>query len=257
MTTHELIKNSQHILIALSEHPNEKEMQTALTIACGLSKLKKNVSIEKGTLVPQITISTPSSQNEKAFVVSLRGLAPWISRISWERDKKDIKLYFTLQQGASSAFHSPTIQTQADLTITGENNQADARSITTQLLLAHHNPQVKLLGKVLWNLEYAAAQNFYTTLLPLDDLQVLDANPRMFALLIEDLKESFGTEASYLVLYESSASLNARGLLWSPSQSVRNNVLHETNGDQKGNWVLFAGHTRELQQVRSRILSLS
>ncbi|MEK6882288.1 MAG: hypothetical protein AABY22_21900, partial [Nanoarchaeota archaeon] len=73
--------------------------QTALLLACGLKKLGKQVSIEHA----QAILETTPSQ-EKIFVVSLKGLAPWIAKVRYEKETNDLKLYFTLNPPAAEKF---------------------------------------------------------------------------------------------------------------------------------------------------------
>src|SRR3989339_172600 len=101
MDIRDLLEKSQTISILLPVQENARDLQTAFTLAYILQKkLGKRVAFEgrnvASPLAPQVK---PLPDKEKTFAISIRGLAPWISKIYYEKDEKDLRLYFTLKQG--------------------------------------------------------------------------------------------------------------------------------------------------------------
>jgi len=265
MNPTQLLENSKTISLILSPEADATDMQKALLFACGLKKLGKQVSIEH----TQTALDTPSLK-EKIFVVSLKGLAPWIARVRYEKEANDLKLYFTLNQGEiSPEVLSLQIQNQADLTIiVGDkarlNNQGSASSTTVlsydqvkkpllDLLCSKEDSQIRLLGIVLSKFEYIARLDVSVITLRQQDLQDLRVDSKHIPLLVPELKESFGDHLSYLFLLDSLQG--TQGLLWSSSSLLRTKFRDIAGGQQKGPWVLLRPAPLSSEQLKYAFLS--
>ncbi|MEK7542494.1 MAG: hypothetical protein AAB524_02230 [Patescibacteria group bacterium] len=265
MNVAQLLEKSKTISLVLPFGAQQSDTQTAFLLACGLKKLGKQVSIEH--------IQTPllaSSLKEKTFVVSLKGLAPWIARVRYEKDAQDLKLYFTLNQGeVSPEALSFQMQDQADLTIIVgdkalQNNNSQPLSATVlsasetkepllNLLCSQENPQTKLLGAILSNLEYISHLDTHLTILRQENLRNIRVESKNLPLLVPELRESFGDQCSYLFLLGS--LLGAQGVLWSPSPQLRAKVRDIAGGQQKGPWVLLHPTPLSSEQLKYAFLS--
>jgi len=265
MNVTQLLENSKNISLILPPEADEADEYKALLLACGLKKLGKQVSIEHS----QTTLDTPSLK-EKIFVVALKGLAPWIAKVRYEKEAQDLKLYFTLNQGEiSSEALSLQIQNQADLTIiVGDkarlHNPGSSPSTTVlsdgqvkkpllDILYSKEDSQTRLLGIVLSKFEYIARLNVAVIVLRQQDLQDLGVDSKHIPLLVPELKESFGDHLSYLFLLDSLQG--TQGLLWSSSSQLRTKFRDIAGGQQKGPWVLLRPAPLSSEQLKYAFLS--
>ena len=265
MNIQELLENSKNISLILPSAPDATDTQKSLLLACGLKKLGKQVSIEHS----QTALDAPSLQ-EKIFVVTLKGLAPWIAKVRYEKDVKDLKLYFTLNQGEiSPEALSLQIQNQADLTIiVGDkarlNNQDSLLSTTVlsddqvkkpllDVLCSKEDSQTRLLGLVLSKFEYIPRLDVSVVVLRQQDLQDMRVDSKHIPLLMPELKESFGDHLSYLFLLDSLQG--AQGVLWSSSSLLRTKFRDIAGGQQKGPWVLLRPAPLSSEQLKYAFLS--
>lgn len=265
MNVTQFLENSKNISLILPPAPDATDTHTALLLACGLKKLGKQVSIEH----TPTALDTPSPK-EKLFVVSLKGLAPWIEKVRYEKEAKDLKLYFTLNQGEiSPEALSFQIQNQADLTIiVGDKtrpNNPDASPSTTvlsddqvkkpllDLLCSKEDSQTRLLGIVLSKLEYIPSFNVAVIVLRQQDFQDMRIDSKHIPLLVPELKESFGDQLSYLFLLDSPPG--AQGILWSSSNELRTRFRDIAGGQQKGPWVLLRPAPLTSEQLKHAFLS--
>lgn len=268
MNATQLLENSKNISLILPAEVTGDDTQTALLLAYGLKKLGKQVSIEHAPAALET-----SSPQEKVFVVSLKGLAPWIAKVRYERELKDLKLYFTLtpQTGGevSPAALSFQIQSQADLTIivgdeTRLNNSPPLSSTTTlsdsqakkpllDLLCGQKDPEARLVGALLSKLEYVSQQDTYVIALHQQDFQDMPGEQKHIFALIPELAENFGAKSSYLFLLNS--SYGTQGILWSRSPQLQGKFRDIAGGQQKGPWVLLRPAPLSSDQLKHAFLS--
>lgn len=265
MSAPQILEKSRTVSLVLPFQAQTRDKHTAFLLACGLKKLGKHVSLEY-TNMPLHS----SSSEEKTFVVSLNNLAPWISRVRYEKEGKDLKLYFSLTQGEiSPATLSLQIQGQADLTIIvgdkSPQNNGDELSSTTQLsdkeakqplldlLSSHKDPQTRLLGLILAKIEYMSQFNTFLAVLYKEDFQNVHADSKNLPLLISTLRESFGDQSSYLFFFDSSQG--AQGILWSLSSQLQTKFRDIASGQQKGPWVLLLPTPLSSEQLKHAFIS--
>jgi len=265
MNVTQLLENSETISLILPPETDGNETRKAFLLSCGLKKLGKLVSIEH----TQTTFETFSSK-EKVCVVSLNGLAPWIAKVRYEKDAKDLKLYFTLNEGEiSPAALSLQVKNQADLTvIVGARTQQDnsplppsstvlseiqTKEPLLELLRSREDPQTRLLGIILSKLEYIARLDVLLVVLHQQDFQNTRVGSKHIPQIALDLKESFEDHSSYLFLFDSSEG--AQGLLWSSSPQLRARFRNIAGGQQKGPWVLLRPTPLSSEQLKHAFLS--
>ena len=260
MNTSELIEKSQKVIIVLTSQATPKDSQKARALACGLKKLGKEVSIEKQNLLEQKNSSIPL---KKTFVVSLKGLAPWISRVYYEKSEKDLKLYFTLAQGEILPKDlSLQTHTQSDLIIIvgnkgGRHNsltkdpyqlkEQEAKQAIQTILLSSQDATTRLLGVVLFQLQYTEKFSTYLTSFKGTDFQDSQTNPKNIIGTIEHLVQHLNQKASYLILYSTEVNCN-QAVLYSSQQGTADIIPHEKK-EQRGNWTIFSISPDNLQDI--------
>ena len=179
----------------------------------------------------------------------------------YEKDVKDLKLYFTLNQGEiSPEALSFQIQNQADLTIiigdkTRPNNLSgdQVKKPLLDILCSKEDSQARLLGLVLSKFEYIARLDIAVIILSLQDLQDTRVDSKHIPLLVPELKESFGDHLSYLFLLGSLQG--TQGILWSSSNQLRAKFRDIAGGQQKGRWVLLRPAPLASEQIKYAFLS--
>jgi hypothetical protein len=159
-------------------------------------------------------------QQKKTFAVKLKGLAPWISKIQYEKEDQDLTLYFSLKK-------------DAEVNIIVEDDRAGHK-----LLSPITTPLGALSQKLIGNVEYKPNSDLYITSLYHQDFQECGATSLALKGAVEELKQCGGENSSLLVLFETAKG--AQGLLWSKRSEVREKVKSLEQGTEKGNWVLFA-----------------
>ncbi len=267
MNAERLLEESKTIAVVLPLGAPVVDTQEALLLACGLKKLGKQVSIEHS----QAPLEAPSP-NERTFVVSLKGLAPRVARLRYEKDAKDLKLYFTLSRGELfPEALSLQLQNQADLTIIVGDQPLERNNTQTQLLAAsmlsareakhpllnllrsQEDPQARLLGMALSQLEYISRLDLYLIALREEHLRSIHLEHKNLPLLIPELRGSFGDQSSYLFLFDS--PLGAQGVLWSSSPHLRKKFHDMGGGQQKGFWTLLRPTPLSSEKIKHAFLS--
>lgn len=158
-------------------------------------------------------------QPKKTFAVKLKGLAPWISEIQYEKEELDLTLYFTLKK-----------DTEVNIIVEDEKHGHKVLSPITTSLGA-------LSKKLIANVEYKPNSDLYITSLRYQDFATCNATPLALKGAMEDLKQCGGENSSLLILFETNK--NTQGLLWSKRPEIRKTVTTQNQGQEKGNWVLF------------------
>jgi len=256
METKEILQQSQNILILLPTEAQEKDIQTASTIVCGLRGLGKTVRLERKNLSSQ---KSPIPSNPQDFVVSLKGLAPKISKVQYEKDEEDLRLYFTLQQGPISQKNlSLQIQKQSDLTIIVEDWEEQDNKwkvAILELLGTHEDGGAKLLSKILRKLDYVSALRMYISSLSQEDFRDTRATAKSLVEPMQQLKDAFGSQFSYLFLFETSSNQKTQALLWSHQKDIRARLLRTGSLQEKGNWSLLSSTQGSPQQIQHAIVT--
>ena len=158
-------------------------------------------------------------QQKKTFAVKLKGLAPWISQVQYEKEETDLTLYFTLNK-------------DTEINVILEDTKAGSK------LLPLVTPSLAPLAKrLILNIEYKPNSDLYITSLQRKDFIECRATSLALKGSMEELKQYGAQESSFLVLYETDRGTH--GLLWSKRQDIREKVQSQNQGAQKGNWVLF------------------
>lgn len=158
-------------------------------------------------------------QQKKTFAVRLKGLAPWIAEIQYEKAKEDLILYFALKKAA-----------EVNIIVEDDKTQSKLLSPTTASL-------APLSQKLISNVEYKPNSDLYITTLQKKDFEECNATSLALKGAVEELKQYGAQESSLLVLYETTKG--TQGLLWSKRQEIREKVRSQNQGTEKGNWVLF------------------
>jgi len=271
MNPQELIEQSQHIYITLPAKREASDVQTALTLFAALKKLGKNVGLQDMRAQAPLAQDQPT-QEQKTFAVSIKGLAPWISKVSYEKSDQDLNLYFSLHTREIAGQRPSLPQKPTDLNIIVGDNKVQnntehskdsslaveaTKELTTfalQLLSQQQQPETKLLSAALANMDYIKEKWLYISQLQTSDFENSGTTELQLKHIIQELKTYFGRESSYLILFESLTSHHTKGLLWSPQKNLQDTIMLYGSGEGKGNWVLFSLSQKELTQVYKEII---
>jgi hypothetical protein len=258
MNPKEIFQTAQSVCIVVPDHAPAHDLQTAFTLFCTLKKLGKNVVLEGNTSMPFIT---PASK-EKTFVVTLKGLAPWISRVRYEKSDNDLKLYFALHQGELS-FSNFSLERQgaADVSlIVGEkeslHNAQEMHDLALSRLPHRERSVMQLVGRALLHLEHLPKPDVYLSLLSAQDFAQTTATNKEVHLVVSNLKEHLGITRSIAVLFETSNA--TQGLVWSERPELKQRIAQTMHGQEKGNWVLLSQETSlpQTKELFTKILTL-
>ncbi len=191
----------------------------------------------------------PKSQKEKTFVVSLKGMIPWISKVYYEKTDTDLNLYFALKDDAQDGQHPASTSVQTEPTI-----------IVGDKALAEKPPAQRLLAAALPKKEYVERAQLHIFTLSKEDFSNAQANPTILPSTIQHLRETEGGSSSFLFLFENQTPQNTKGLLWSPRRDLQDTIMLYGSGEGRENWVLFSmpGKTTErVKQVIKELVSSS
>lgn len=170
-------------------------------------------------------------KQEKTFVVSLKGMAPWISKVCYKKDEKDLKLYFTIIVGDAKDSHNSDV---------------------SQLPL-EATPLPALSGKLLTKLEFLEGKNLYLAAITKDEWQACQANAQALKAGIRHVQDYIGEQSSLFLLYEETGSPHAKGLLWTKRKEFQEAAQHIGTGLQKGNWTLLSFPDQNIEAISNRI----
>ncbi len=277
MVIQELIKKSQKIDIDLDPQSQTRDIADALLLFSLLSRLGKNVSFSgTQTLPPSFAWVDIPTLSAKTTVVTIREVAPFISKISYEKNEHDLKFSLTLKEDMMSLERiALEKKPQGDLLfIVGDNasqdNQNDiiinphpriwnlrkAFEAGLQLLSPFHIPQLRLLQRTLLTLEYLPTKKLCMVPLERKDFKETQTNTKDVRALAEELTRWGGFYSSYLTLFQSlSVSGKIQGLLWTNQRELRDRISAAFGATQKGNWVLFSSQDNTLWKTKEKILS--
>ena len=174
-------------------------------------------------------VDTP--KKEKTFVVSLKGVAPWISKVCYKKDEKDLKLYFTIIVGdAANSHNSDILQLPLEAT-----------------------PLPALSGKLLAKLEFLEGKNLYLAVISKDEWQECQANAQALKEGVKHLLDYIGEQASLFLVYEEPGSPHPKGLLPTKRKELQEAVLSVGTGLVKGDWVLISFTDQKIEAIPNRI----
>ena len=158
------------------------------------------------------------SKKEKTFAVSIKGLAPWIAKVRYEKNNVDLNLYFTLKETET--------------------------------------PEIDLVSRILSRAERVGESRLYVSEVFANDFLETNTAPQALWRAIQQLKEKKGETNSYLIIFQDPASQLMRGLLWSPEQKLQDKIMLYGNGESKGNWVLFSPKQQDMGGIKKEITTL-
>ncbi|MBI1971379.1 MAG: hypothetical protein HYS52_00830 [Candidatus Wildermuthbacteria bacterium] len=173
---------------------------------------------------------------EKVFIVALKGLAPKISRVSYEKDEKDVKLYFTLRNGE----------------IAPENLLIEPAMLPAPLIVENGGPEHKLAKKIAEAGQYLPTSRIFVVFLEKKIFQECGATEKMVPAALKKLRTP---DSSMLAMIERNDG-NTKGILWSSQKDLREKMLWYGKGKEKGNWVVFEVPRQHLQDAKNKILAL-
>lgn len=170
-------------------------------------------------------------KKEKTFVVSLKGVAPWVSQVCYKKDEKDLKLYFTIIVGDAQGSH---------------NSDISQFPLEAAALPA-------LSGKLLTKLEFLEGKNLYLAVISKEEWQECQASAQALRAGIRHVQEYIGDRSSLFLLYEQTGSSDPKGLLWTKRKGFQEAVQALGTGLQKGNWTLLSFPNQTMETISTRI----
>ena len=170
-------------------------------------------------------------KKEKTFVVSLKGVAPWVSQVRYKKDEKDLKLYFTIIVGdAINSHNSDALQLPLEAT-----------------------PLPALAGKLLTKLELVEGKNLYMTAVSKHEWQECQADSQTLKESIKHVQDYVGKQASLFLSYEEPNSPHPKGLLWTKRKELQDAVQKIGTGLQKGDWTLLSFPDKTIEAIPNLI----
>lgn len=270
MLFQELVQKSRAIDIELSPMTQSYDMAHALTLFVALSKLGKRVRFRGQDNVPSAFcwIDAPSLSTQTA-VLAIKEVAPFLSKISYEKSDRDLRLQLTLKE---DALHIENIAVEkpleTDLTIiVGENAPQDNLEFTSNphlktknqkrmleasmaLLSPFQIPTMRLFLKTLLNLQYLPERKLCVTVLGKKDFEEAKAHPKDLGPLLAELRAIGTPQVSHLVLF------GIQGLLWTKTEELKEKISKFFKTTRRGDWTLFALEGQEIEKTKERILFL-
>lgn len=173
-----------------------------------------------------------NSKREKTFVVSLKGLAPWVSAIRYEKERSDVKLHITL----------------------AKETLPDRQAGRPAVIVEDTRLGGKLSERMFQGLEYHQLSSLYISSLSSQDFKDCAADEANLKNCLADLRNS-ALDLSFLLVAEVPGK-EPRGFLWTHQERLREQVAQYFKGKTKGNWVVFESRGNPVD-AKSRILSLA
>ena len=170
-------------------------------------------------------------KKEKTFVVSLKGVAPWVSRVCYKKDERDLKLYFTIIVGDAKGLH---------------NSELAQLPLEAAALPA-------LSGKLLTKLELIEGKNLYVAAVSKEEWGECQANAQDLKAGIRHVQDYIGDHSSLFLVYEETGSPHPKGLLWTKRKELQETAQTLGTALQKGNWTLLSFPTQTIENVANRI----
>lgn len=271
MNLWELVQKSQNIVLDLRSYREERELQSALTLFGALAQLGKNV-IPAGLIQEQFPQPNKTlSSLEKTFVISLKGLAPYITRVTYEKNTSDLELFFTLRDTKNISPVSSQSQRSPDLTIivgdertphNGESAEEDRMKkfegeVERFLGFFPKEEQslLKLFGKVMARCRSYTTQGLSLSVARKTDFQETNTCPKMLPKLLQYTAQFFGDQISCFIFFETQTGMT-RGIgLNIPSHAVEwLGSLGEIQ--QVKNWLILGQSNISFERIQEKISSL-
>ncbi|MBI2573965.1 MAG: hypothetical protein HYV78_01040 [Candidatus Wildermuthbacteria bacterium] len=272
MNPQELLQTSHRILITIPSFCSLQEKEAALGMLFSLLRLGKSVETEGMPVVSRFLARTSPDKREKTFAVTAKGLAPWVSKVYYEKDDRDLRLYFTLQDKNLSEYMLAVGEQRHDLVfIVGDKeasyNSAEpaSRIVAFKDIQGHHNLIFALLSEENRQLSSLLAKAFLSAeftgrdvlilKLSRQDFQNVGARSSLlskFAGLVQEYGE--GRFAYALLFEEASAYHPIRVLLRANSAGVKETVLRYGQNESKGAWTLVRSRFSSLEEARQEII---
>lgn len=272
MSPLECIQNAKNVELALSENPHEKSLGDALCLLAALTQSGKQVALSPGFLkLAHADWIHPFALPLETATISLKGIAPYISKVSYEKSNQDIKLSFSLSQGTIKPEHVHIEQRPSpDLTIiVGANPRIHNQDMTVNphprlwntnlalecslsLLSPFQIPSLKLLSRSLSTLEHLKDRKTCFVSFERRDFRETQTNPRDIKSVASHLAAFAKPEISLFAIFETGPGNNIQGILKSDNPALRKKF----QGKEKGSWALFDLPMHNLSAAREHITSL-
>jgi nanoRNase/pAp phosphatase (c-di-AMP/oligoRNAs hydrolase) len=132
---------------------------------------------------------------------------------------------------------------------------ADHQKIVQYLYKQKDVSQIKLLGKLLENLEYNENKAVYCSSLKETDFKTAGATPKDLVPVMEEIKFNFRYLPNLLVLWESHASpITIKGLIYSPQGNLIQKLLENFEGSAKKEGAIFLTRESNLNLAKEKVL---
>ncbi|MDP3981960.1 MAG: hypothetical protein Q8P70_00170 [bacterium] len=254
---------THHIHISLSSQASERELQDALTLLVALKLQGKHVTMEDTVTTRKIlpsyillpTPTPPSGKQEKVFLVSLKGLAPWISKIRYEKTRDDLQLYFSVRS-SKTAEHTrqeePTIealplafsslaQGEKDVTLMNPSEISRVLNYFSQ----EDQISCRVAGHALSTMRRGAQHLLLVGMVPREVFISYGAKGRIMREVSNNIQKALSS-SPFCVLFESPTAQTPQLLGWKMPQDILKNLPLEQT---KGNWTLCQLPTSTLQEA--------
>lgn len=267
MTTQELIFQSPSIAIDVSKGASLSDIERAFALFFALKQLKKDVSLIGD--IPQLKlIASPLRlEKEKTFAVTLRGLGKVVSKIYYERDHRDLRLYFSLQKGGFSAkdLALDTSPPSRLILIVGEispkHNLAqntlatkDLANSVLRMLKESERSQTQLLAHVLARAEHKREYALCFSHIEDAGFQKTQTSPKQLAQLVEELRVHGRDVLSYLLFFQEYGI--GKGLLWSEDENLKKRLRSLARRQERGPWTLFTDSQKSMQELKEQVAAI-
>lgn len=159
---------------------------------------------------------------------------------------------------SSQNFRSPktkpkTFEISAFLIEKGARHQ----EIIQHLYKQKNISQIKLLGKILENLNFHESKDVYSSAVKEHDFKECQASSKDLAFVLEELKFHFRHLPNLLILWESHASPPiVKGIFCSPNYDLTGKILENFESASKGNNILFLIREGDLNIAKEKVLNI-
>lgn len=256
MLSQEMIQKSRAVDIELRPETQGKDMANALALFLALSKLGKRVRFQGQNNIPSAFswIDAPSL-SARNTILALKEVAPFLSRISYEKTDRDLRLQLALKEDTlrieNIAIEKPL---ETDLTIiVGDNAPQDNKEIlkaSLMLLSPFEIPAIQLFLKILHAMQYLRAKKLCIAVLGEKDFEQARAHPKDIVPLLGELRSLGNQHVSQCILFGS------QGLLLSKTKRLKEKISKFFQTTQKGDWLLLKLGKQEVQKAKEKILFL-
>lgn len=200
----------------------------------------KTVRIEsQATPLGQFFSIERHPSRETAFAIRAKGLAPLVSRVYYEKDEQDLRLYFTLQRGL-------------DLTIivgdTGTSHNYEGVPRLESPLPAPTDRVDLLYARLSQTILRNTEKGVRRACIALEDFQATGATPKDLPRLIETLAQRNGDGFSTLALFETRGGV--RAVLQSSSEISHALFSSISPAARKGGWSLSLARWNSLARAQ-------